>query len=188
MSEIIGILQPQELWLSAAPAGDPFYRQLLAAKPGRTLLRRVERGFSLAVGRGSIACLSPPAFVESGAAENGHSLVLRVCDGRASFLLCGDIEEGGEAELASACGAGLAASVLKVAHHGSRTSSSAPFLGLVRPSLAVISAPAYSSHGFPHPEVVGRLKAAGIPWLSTARSGGIKVASTPAGLEVEVSK
>jgi competence protein ComEC len=115
-------------------------------------------------------------------------MVLHVGDGRSSFLFCGDVEKGAEAEMIARDGPGLASSVIKVPHHGSRTSSSAAFLDAVRPGLAVISVPAYSSYGFPSREVTGRLKERKIRWLSTARRGGILVAATPTGLAIEVSK
>ncbi len=188
LGEIIGVLKPEELWLSSSAAKDPQSGSLLAAKPAKTRVRKVARGFSMRIADGSIQCLSPPGFIEADAAENNHSMVLRLADDRASFLLCGDIEKEVERELAGHFGPFLATSVLKIPHHGSRTSSSAHFLDSVHPRLAVISAPAYSSYGFPHPEVVERLKQRGIRWLSTARSGGIMIASTPAGLEIEVSQ
>jgi competence protein ComEC len=115
-------------------------------------------------------------------------MVLRVADRRSSFLLSGDIEAGAEADLADGFGPKLASSVLKIPHHGSRTSSSALFLDAVKPRVAVISLAAFSSYGFPHREVIGRLKERGIRWLTTARRGGIMIASTPAGLAIEVSK
>ena len=59
---------------------------------------------------------------------------------------------------------------------------------MVQPQVAVISVPAYSSYGFPHPEVIERLKQRGIRWLTTARSGGIMIASLPDGLKIEVSQ
>jgi len=188
LAEIIAILKPEELWLSSSAADDVHYQQLLGARPAKTLLRKVTRDFRRQVGDVSIACLFPPRFIESDAAHNDHSMVLRVADGRFSFLLAGDIEKEAERELADEYGVGLSSRVLKVPHHGSRTSSSAAFLDAVNPGVAVISAPAHSSYGFPHPEVVGRLKQRGIRWLTTARRGGIMIASTPAGLEIEVSK
>ncbi len=188
MAEIIGILKPEELWLSSSAAGDVHYQRLLGARPAKTLLRRVTRDFRRQVGDGSIACLFPPRFIESDAAHNDHSMVLRVADGRSSFLLCGDIEKDAEAGLVGGFSTRLSSSVLKIPHHGSRTSSSAAFLDAVQPGIAVISAPAFSSYGFPHREVIERLKQRGIRWLTTARRGGIMIASTPAGLEVEVSK
>jgi len=188
MSEIIDIIAPEELWLSSAAVDDEYYQQLLAAKPKKILLRKIERGFVKNVGNCSLTCLSPPGFIQAAQADNNHSMVLRVSNGRHSFLFSGDIERSVEAELADAFGPGLVSSVLKVPHHGSRTSSSASFLGLVKPQVAVISTPAYSSYGFPHPEVLQRLKQRGIRWLSTARRGGIMIASLPGGLEIEVSK
>jgi competence protein ComEC len=115
-------------------------------------------------------------------------MVLRVADSRVSFLLPGDIEKESEFDLADEIGSGLASSVLKLAHHGSRTSSSALFLDAVKPRLAVISLAAFNSYGFPHREVIDRLQRRGIRWLTTARSGGIMIAPSPEGLEIEVSK
>jgi competence protein ComEC len=188
LAEIIAILAPEELWLSASLAADDYYRQLLTNKPSQTSVKKIQRGFVKEIGDCSIACLSPPRFIEADAAQNDHSMVLAVTDSRAAFLVPGDIEAEAESELAASFGPGLAASVLKIAHHASRTSSSVRFLDLVNPRLAVISAPAYSSYGFPHPEVIWRLRRRHIRWLSTARSGGIMVAASPAGLEIVVSK
>jgi competence protein ComEC len=188
MSEIIAILAPEELWLSSAAADDEYYRQLLTACPERTQLRMVRRGFKKNIAGGSITCLFPPRFIHAARSDNNHSMVLRVSNGRHGFLFCGDIEKPVEAELAGALGPSLASAVLKVPHHGSGTSSTSRFLDLVRPQLAVISVPAYSSFGFPHPEVIGRLKERRVRWLTTARCGGIMIASSPAGLEIEVSK
>jgi competence protein ComEC len=115
-------------------------------------------------------------------------MVLRVGDGRSAFLLTGDIEKEVEAEIVDEYGPGLASAVLKIPHHGSRTSSSALFLDAVRPRVAVISLAAFSAYGFPHREVIGRLQERGIRWLTTARRGGIMIASTPAGLVIEVSQ
>jgi competence protein ComEC len=188
LAELLPVLAPDELWLGATAAADPCYRSLLAARPGKTRLRRIARGFTRRVGDCSIACLAPPRFIASDLAANDHSMVLRVADKRASFLLTGDIETKVENDLVAEFGTALASAVLKVPHHGSRTSSGAPILDAVRPRLAVISVPAYSSYGFPHREVIERLKQRGIRWLSTARSGGIMIASAPEGLRIEVSK
>jgi competence protein ComEC len=188
MSEIIGIIGPDELWLSSAAADDEFYRQLLAVKPGKTVMRKIGRGFVKVSGDCSITCLSPPRFINALQSDNDHSMVLRVANGRHSFLFSGDIEKSVENELAETFDQGLVSQVLKLPHHGSRTSSSAPFLDPVRPHVAVISVPAFSSYGFPHPEVIHRLKRRNIRWLITARSGGIMIASLADGLEIEVSK
>jgi competence protein ComEC len=188
LAEVLPIIKPQELWLASSAVGDGQYEGLLAARPAGTRLVRVCRGFTRSSGGVTIACLAPPAFIESEIAANGHSMVLRVTDGRFSFLLPGDLEKEGEAELAAAFGPGLASTVLKVPHHGSRTSSSDPLLAAAAPRLAVISSQAFNSYGFPHREVIARLKQRGIRWLNTAQRGGIKVAMADGKMDVEVSK
>ncbi len=188
LSEIIGVLAPQELWLSSEAAEDDFYRRLLAAKPEKTRVRKIRRGFVRDIDNISITCLSPPAFIHAAQAHNNHSLVLRVSDGVHSFLFAGDIEKGVEDELVDAFGSELAGTVLKVPHHGSLTSSSARFLDAVNPRLAVISVQAFNGFSFPRAEVLERLKQRNIRWLTTALRGGIMVASSSAGLEIQVSK
>jgi competence protein ComEC len=188
MAEIIAVLAPEELWIASMAGEDDFYRQLLAAKPDKTVLRKIERGFVKNIDGCFITCLSPPEFIDVVQSENDHSAVLRVSDDQHSFLFSGDIEKSAEAELVDAFGPGLASAVLKIPHHGSRTSSSALFLGKVKPQVAVISVPAFSSFGFPHDDVIQRLKQRNLRWFSTARSGGIKIASLPDGLKIEVSR
>lgn len=90
-------------------------------------------------------------------AVNDHSVVLRLVHGRTTILLTGDIEAEVEARLVRE-GAPLAADVLKVAHHGSETSTTPDFLAAVRPSLAVISAGADNRFGHPTASVLERLE------------------------------
>ncbi|MFQ5768063.1 MAG: ComEC/Rec2 family competence protein [Acidobacteriota bacterium] len=77
-----------------------------------------------------------------------------------------------------------AAQVLKVAHHGSRNSTSPKFLIRVAPRLAVISVGARNPWGHPDPEVLARLRIAGIPALRTDRNGAVTVSLAPSGLEI----
>jgi competence protein ComEC len=97
-----------------------------------------------------------PAF-DPGFDPNDNSLVLRVALAAHALLFTGDIEAHAEAELV-ARGAALRADVLKVPHHGSRTSSSEAFLSAVSPALAIISAGAVNPFGHPHAEVLERLQ------------------------------
>lgn len=110
------------------------------------------------------------------AKENNDSLVLRVSYGRHSFLLTGDIERKVEAQLAASA-APLRADVLKVAHHGSRTSTTPEFLDSVRPAVALVSAGFENQFGNPHPSVVARLDAAGARVLRTDLWGYVTVRS-----------
>ena len=88
---------------------------------------------------------------------NDASVVVRVVYGNARFLLTGDVFREGERWLLGS-GQILDSDVLKVAHHGSDTSSSAPFLSAVSPRAAVISAGQDNRFGHPDPEVVERLE------------------------------
>jgi len=65
--------------------------------------------------------------------------------------------------------------VLKLAHHGSRTSSHADFLDAVAPRLAIVSAPLRGRFGMPHAEVISGLSARRIPWLWTGRDGAVLI-------------
>src|SRR5439155_1750466 len=99
-------------------------------------------------------------------------LVLRVEVGRVSFLLASDIEAARERELVDA-GLPLATTVLKVAHHGSRSSSTAEFVRAVRPAVAVISVGARNAYGHPDPGVLARLAEAGARIYRTDRDGAV---------------
>ncbi|MBI2158263.1 MAG: DNA internalization-related competence protein ComEC/Rec2, partial [Candidatus Rokubacteria bacterium] len=117
-----------------------------------------------------LSLVRPRAGPQAG--RNDESLVLRLEYGLASFLLASDVEAAREAELLAA-GGPLAATVLKVAHHGARTSSTAGFLRAVGPTVAVISVGARNVYGHPDPGVLARLDAAGARVLRTDRDGAV---------------
>jgi beta-lactamase superfamily II metal-dependent hydrolase len=75
-------------------------------------------------------------------------------------LLVGDIQETNEARLVSENNTALDVEVLKAGHHGSRTSSSSPFLNAVTPEVVIISAGAGNTYGHPHQEALDRISAA----------------------------
>jgi len=115
--------------------------------------------------------------------DNNNAIVLRLDYGRTSFLLTGDAEVEAEADMMRA-GLPLKADLLKVGHHGSRGSSSAPFLAAVAPRWAVIQVGADNDFGHPHPEVLRRLEAAGAEVLRTDRQGRIEAISDGRALEL----
>jgi competence protein ComEC len=104
--------------------------------------------------------------------RNDNALVLRLDYGLASFLLASDITAATEAGLVSAA-APLAATVLKVAHHGSRGSSTPEFLRAVGPLAAVISVGARNPYGHPSPETLGRLAGIGATIYRTDQDGAV---------------
>jgi competence protein ComEC len=117
-----------------------------------------ERGMQIDLGDGALLeVISPESSELSPWADlNDGSTVLRLTMGEVSFLLTGDIEEEAEATLVHS-GTDLRATVLKVAHHGSRTSTTPAFLSRVAPSIDVISVGAENRFGHPTSEVLDRL-------------------------------
>ncbi len=99
--------------------------------------------------------LSPPLTGTGGDPDN-NSIVLRLETGNVHFLLTGDIRREAEFRLITS-GTDLRSEVLKIAHHGSETSSSPEFLAVVQPQAAVISVGAGNKYGLPDEEVLHRL-------------------------------
>ena len=103
---------------------------------------------------------------------NDYSAVLRLVYGKNSFLFTGDAETQSESEMLH-LGSQLKVDVLKVGHHGSRTSSTAAFLKLVAPKYAIISVGKGNSYGHPTQEALGRLGSVGATIYRTDESGTI---------------
>ncbi|MDQ3712383.1 MAG: competence protein ComEC family protein, partial [Acidobacteriota bacterium] len=108
--------------------------------------------------------------------DNNHSLVLRVIYGDRKFLLTGDIEKETETLLINAPEF-LQTDVIKVAHHGSRTSSIQEFINFAKAKVAVISVGRESPYEHPHEEVVERWRRAGAKVLTTGENGTISVST-----------
>jgi competence protein ComEC len=147
----------------------------LARRRGARVRRPSELcGAPYVLGRARVSVLAPcPAFDEAYGA-NDNSFVLRLTHGKRSVLFTGDVETAAEARLAQAREPALRSDVLKVAHHGSRTSSTELFLAAVEPALAVVSAGRANSFGHPHAEVEARLTQLARV-LRTDRVGGVRL-------------
>ena len=104
--------------------------------------------------------------------ENNASIVLWAKLGGITWLFTGDLEEEGEKGLVATY-PDLRADVLKVAHHGSNTSSITPFLGAVQPNIAIISVGERNRYGHPHKEVIERFEKMGIEIWRTDKQGAI---------------
>lgn len=128
----------------------------------------------------SIKCLHPqPGFNADSA--NAYSTVLSVIYGNTSFLLTGDVEGNGETALLDRLYTDKTLpgyyNVLKVAHHGSKNSSSEEFLKRVSPDISVISCGKNNFYGHPHKELIQRLRDCGSRWVSTSGTGAVTVLS-----------
>jgi competence protein ComEC len=107
-------------------------------------------------------------------ANNDDSCIVRIDDGQYSILLTGDLEQRGEQELLKQRSA-LPTTLLQVPHHGSKTSSSPPFLRAVAPKLAVASASRYNTWRLPAEKIIKRYRENNIIWRDTAHSGQLSV-------------
>jgi competence protein ComEC len=125
-------------------------------------------GDSFAMGEVNIQVLAPVS--ERHTNLNDSSLVLRVQYGAVSFLFTGDAEDRSEREQLDSRRT-LSADVLKVGHHGSRTSSTRDYLRAVSPRYAVIPCGEGNSYGHPHSEVLDRLAAIGAAVYRTDLNG-----------------
>ena len=137
----------------------------------------VSRGDVLTFGDVKIEVLYPEKDDDKEAvSDNNHSMVLRVNFGLRKFLLTADIEKATENALLNAPEY-LQTDVIKVAHHGSRTSSIAEFISASKARLAIVSVGKNSPFGHPHEEVVERWKASGAKVLTTGENGTISVST-----------
>lgn len=117
--------------------------------------------------------LFPDQDTSSFSEPNDASIVLKLVYGDSSFLLTGDISIPVEQFLSRRDPLFLETDVLKLGHHGSRTSSSDEFLDHVQPDYAIVSAGKNNSYGHPHTQVIERLRVRTIPVLSTQTHGTI---------------
>ena len=115
---------------------------------------------------------------------NDASLVLRLTYGEVSFLFCGDVESAAEEEIRKT-GVNLRSTVLKVPHHGSKTSSTADFLNAVCPQFAVFTVRGGAKPRLPNPGVLERYEAMGTKVLRSDRDGAITFITDGKGLRVK---
>ena len=154
--------------LTSLPAGHP----LLGAVAGP---QRCAAGTAWEWDGVRFAILHPEGAAARAKRSNNLSCVLKVSAGGRSMLLTGDIEKPAEAELLKRDASALAADVLLVPHHGSRTSSSAEFLAAVGARAAVIPAGYRNRFGHPNADVLERFSVLKTEIFRTDRGGAITV-------------
>jgi competence protein ComEC len=182
---ILRDFQVQQFWDNGTQPSMPWYDKLRQAAIAQHIYRDVVVSGPTAVAIDGVALelLHPtPTFQPqkqrrgSGedTGENNRSLVLKLTYGSVSILFTGDIEQEAERFLLQS-GHSLSATVLKVPHHGSRTSSSPPFVRAVGPSVAVFSVQRDSRFGHPHRAVLDRYTTLGAHIFRTDEHGAITV-------------
>ncbi len=172
MPAVLRDMHPRELWYSIEPGESPALRALLAeARELGISIHSLAAGEQFRWSGLDATVLSPiPGYRNPGTARNDDSLVVQLRWGRASVLLEGDAESPSEASMVSS-GRLQPVTLLKVGHHGSRTSTNPEFLAAVAPRDAVISVGQHNTFGHPRAEVLERLEAAHVHTLRTDREG-----------------
>jgi competence protein ComEC len=176
---ILEAFPPREIWLGGAPADAALVRRI-AAQAGSLQIpeHHPTAGTRRCYGSACLEVLHPGAEIRRGGGKvaNDDSLVLRVSLGGAAALLTGDVEAEGEQRLVPLL-ASRPVQLLKVAHHGSSSSTSDAFLEAASPRIAVISVGAGNPWGHPAPSVIERLRRRGVGIHRTDLEGAIEFES-----------
>ena len=159
MPAILENFRPRELWVGIDPHSDLYAKLLAQAAQLGILVRHLHAGDRQSWGDVDVSVLAPsPIYANPNAPKNDDSLVLALAYGKSSVLLEGDAETPSEQAMLAA-GLVHPVTLLKVGHHGSRTSSTQAFLNAAAPQDAVISVGRHNTFGHPREEVVARLAA-----------------------------
>ena len=156
MPSVLQNFRPRVLWVGSNP-GIPAYQALLAeARRLNIPVESMAAGDHFDFGGAQVEVLAPPAgYVPGPAASNDDSLVLHVAYGQTSVLLEGDAQAASEQHMLAEA---LHSDLLKVGHHGSKTSTTPRFLAAVAPRYAVVSVAHHNPYGHPKMEILRRLQ------------------------------
>lgn len=164
------------------PAGKDIFVDLLAAA------RRADQrwiagreGIVFEIDGVEITMLFPFAHIDASSDANDNSVVFRLAFGRFAALFLGDAPMAVEDALVERHGAGLGSAVLKVGHHGSRTSTGEALLRAARPSVALVSAGRRNRYGHPNPGVLRRLERHEVRVLRTDVTGNFIIRAARSG-------
>jgi competence protein ComEC len=170
MPAVLENFRPRELWVGKNPDVPVFERLFAETGQTGTRIQTYLAGDEFVFGGVSIHVLAPNRDYRPGTAPtNNDSLVLRVSYGATSALLEGDAEAPSEARMVA--DGGLQSQLLKVGHHGSRTSTIPAFLAAVNPTYSVISVGRRNFYGHPRHEVLEELQTAHVATYRTDMLG-----------------
>ncbi len=184
---VLEALRPALWWDPGFVHGSAVYRDALAVAEQRGITwQRVVAGDSLSLDGVTLTVLGPDsAWMANEDNPNDASVVLMVQHGGVRALLTGDAEVAQEAWLVKRYGSALNATILKVGHHGSKTSSTSALLDAVQPQIALISVGAGNTYGHPAPSVLDALRTRQVDILRTDRDGAIVVRSDGRSVQLE---
>jgi competence protein ComEC len=171
LGAVLRNFHPRELWLGTNPTTPVLAALLDEAARQKIKVVNYAAGDRFEFGGTQVEVLAPPRDWQAAARpRNNDSLALRLSLGATSVVLAGDAEQRIERFMATEH---PQADLLKVAHHGSATSTTPELLEAVHPRFGVISVGFRSSFGHPRPEVLARLEAAKVVTYRTDTEGAV---------------
>jgi competence protein ComEC len=176
-----------KLWIGREVKNPAMAKLEALARERHVLVERESRSktFSLDGAEGKFLWPEDSDADAAPAAKNNDSLVLRLKFGKETLLVPGDAEKQAERTmLAEYPGEELQADVLKVGHHGSKSSTTQEFLEAVHPKIAIISAGEDNPYGHPSRELLERLENAGVRVLRTDREGAVHIVTDGQHLDI----
>ena len=172
---ILNDFQVKELWVGPTPPCDLWTRIQAKARERGTFIRHFQQGDQVAFGGAAIKVLEPSAdYIPNAKPGNNDSLVMLIAYRHRTLLLTGDMEKNIEADYAL-INPWPHADILKVGHHGSKTSSTPDFLDQVHPGLAVISDGHGNLYGHPNRITIENLGARHIGTYRTDQEGLVSI-------------
>ncbi len=171
MPAVMRNFRPRELWVSIDPNSDAYRALLSEANDLGVQVRHFYAGDQLVWGGTQVTILAPESeYNNPREPVNNDSLVMRMQYGKSSVLLEGDAEAPSEREML-AHGRVAAVTLLKIGHHGSRTSTTQEFLDAAAPKDAVVSVGRGNTFGHPRYEVIERIANARVKLYRTDQFG-----------------
>jgi len=167
--------RPKELWVGINPESPALIHLFEMARAAHTEIFQLTSDDEFNWAGAHVRVLSPPPdWQPKPTAKNDDSLALLMAYGQTSALLTGDLEKKMERQVAMES---PQADLLKVAHHGSNTSTTPELLAAVQPHFAVISSGAHNTFGHPRLEVLERLATARVKTYRTDKLGSDQISS-----------
>ncbi|MEP7149127.1 MAG: ComEC/Rec2 family competence protein [Acidobacteriota bacterium] len=162
--------------VGATPVNDPDFSAFMRVlESERIAVTTVHRSDEFSIGGATVQILNPKDDASTTRSANDSSVLMKITFGNRAFLLTGDIERDTENELLADSSCDLRADVIKVPHHGSRTSSTDGFVNRVQAIMAVISVGRRSRFGHPHPEIIARWRESGASVVTTGEKGTVTI-------------